>query len=399
MLTVIIGAIIVGMILGLLGSGGSAIMVPILVYLVGHDAKISIAESMAIVGAISVAGAIPYARKNLIDWNSVGLFGVPAMVGTFIGAWLGGLASDAVQLTVFGAVLLLSAGLMFRKAFGKKQNVDEAEATERPTLNLRTGLLIVVEGIVVGALTGFVGVGGGFLIVPALFILGKLPMRMAIATSLVIIVMKSLVGFLKYQQFLTQHGMSVDWATIAIFVAIGSVGCVVGQQLNSRLNQRALKQAFAVFLVLIGGFVMFREGGKLFRSAQQPVAPVVTAEEIRTFQADEKHDGEFVIVDVRSKAESDVSLIPGAITQAAFEKTKNQYAGKTVIAYCTVGHRSGIYAKKLRSAGWDARNYEGSILDWCKNQLPVVTPTGESTKRVHTYNSSYALDSNYQAVY
>ena len=399
MLSVIIGAIIVGMILGLLGSGGSAIMVPILVYLVGHDAKISIAESMAIVGAISVAGVIPYARKNLIDWNSVGLFGVPAMAGTFIGAWLGGLATDAVQLTVFGAVLLLSAGLMLRKAFGKKQNVDKDESAQRLSLDLRRGLLIAVEGIVVGALTGFVGVGGGFLIVPALFILGKLPMRVAIATSLVIIVMKSLVGFLKYQQFLTQNDISVDWATIAIFVAIGSVGCLVGQQLNSRWNQRVLKQAFAVFLVLIGGFVMFREGGDMFRSAQQLAASVVTAEQVRSFQTDEKYTGEFVIVDVRGKAETDVSMIPGAISQAAFEKTKKQHAGKIVIAYCTVGYRSGIYAEKLRSKGWDARNYEGSILDWCKNQLPVVTPAGESTKRVHTYSSNYALDPNYQAVY
>ena len=263
MLTVIIGAIIVGLILGLLGSGGSAIMVPILVYLVGHDAKISIAESMAIVGAISLAGAIPYARKKLIDWNSVALFGVPAMGGTFIGAWLGGLASDAVQLTVFGAVLLLSAGLMIRKAFGQKQEVDEAEPSERPTVTLLRGLLIVLEGIVVGALTGFVGVGGGFLIVPALFILGKLPMRTAIATSLVIIVMKSLVGFLKYQQFLSAHDLSVDWTTITIFIGIGIGGCFVGQQLNSRLNQRALKQAFAIFLVFIGGFVMIREGSEL----------------------------------------------------------------------------------------------------------------------------------------
>ena len=263
MLTVIIGAIIVGLILGLLGSGGSAIMVPILVYLVGHEAKISIAESMAIVGAISLAGAVPYARKKLIDWTSVALFGVPAMGGTFLGAWLGGLASDAVQLTVFGAVLLLSAGLMIRKAFGPKQAIDEAEPSKRPTVNLLRGLLIVLEGIAVGALTGFVGVGGGFLIVPALFILGNLPMRTAIATSLVIIVMKSLVGFLKYQQFLSAHDLSVDWTTIAIFIGIGIGGCFVGQQLNSRLNQRALKQAFAIFLVFIGGFVMIREGSEL----------------------------------------------------------------------------------------------------------------------------------------
>ena len=271
MTTIFIGAIIVGLILGLLGSGGSAIMVPILVYLVGHDAKISIAESMAIVGAISLTGAVPFARRKQVDWQSVFLFGLPAMLGTFIGAWLGGLATDAVQLTVFGAVLLLAAGFMIRKAFGEKAASDIEGDSPRPALTFSRGGLIVFEGTVVGALTGFVGVGGGFLIVPALLILGKLPMRTAIGTSLVIIVLKSAVGFLKYQNFLTQHNLSVDWPTIAIFVAIGMIGCFVGQALNSKLNQRALKQVFAVFLVLLGGFVLVKEGSQLLRQdADQP---------------------------------------------------------------------------------------------------------------------------------
>lgn len=286
MLTVIIGAIIVGLILGLLGSGGSAIMVPILVYLVGHDAKISIAESMAIVGAISFAGAIPYARKNLIDWGSVVFFGVPAMLGTLLGAWLGGLASNAVQLTVFGAVLLLSAGLMIRKAFGKPTTIDVDDPTEPTPMTWKRGALVVLEGTAVGALTGFVGVGGGFLIVPALFILGKLPMRTAIATSLVIIVMKSLVGFFKYQQYLSEHQMAVDWATIGIFVGIGLGGCFLGQLLNARLNQRTLKQAFAIFLVLVGGFVMIREGSQLIKpKAQENVQ--LTTQAKSNFQIDE----------------------------------------------------------------------------------------------------------------
>lgn len=131
--TILIGATIVGLILGLLGSGGSAIMVPILVYLVGHEAKISIAESMAIVGAISVAGAIPFARRQQVDWQSVLLFGLPAMLGTFVGAWLGGMATDAVQLTVFGAVLLLAAVFMIRKAFGKKASAETAKAHDNAT--------------------------------------------------------------------------------------------------------------------------------------------------------------------------------------------------------------------------------------------------------------------------
>ena len=282
MLTIIIGAIIVGLILGLLGSGGSAIMVPILVYLVGHDAKISIAESMAIVGAISLAGAIPYAKKKLINWNSVVLFGIPAMAGTFLGAWLGGLASDAVQLTVFGAVLLLSAGLMIRKAFGKEKAIEAHESGERSPVTLLRGLLIVLEGIAVGTLTGFVGVGGGFLIVPALFILGKLPMRTAIATSLVIIVMKSLVGFLKYQQYLSAHDQSVDWATIAIFIGVGVGGCFFGQQLNSQLNQRALKQAFAIFLVFVGAFRHHPRRQSDVKSQREPIECPRLRHEIQT---------------------------------------------------------------------------------------------------------------------
>lgn len=279
MLTVFIGAIIVGLILGLLGAGGSAILVPILVYLVGHDAKISIAESMAIVTVISLVGSIPFARSKLVDWPSVIFFGLPAMLGTFIGAWLGGLSTDAVQLTVFGTVLLLASVLMIKEAFGKVKSTDNTNYDkQKPALTLAKGSLIVFEGIVVGILTGFVGVGGGFLIVPALFILGKLPMRTAIGTSLVIITMKSIVGFFKYQQLLSTNGLSVDWPTVGIFVAVGIVGCLVGQQLNTRLNQRALKKGFAIFLVMLGGFVIFREGSEMLWPVEEGTQISATVE-------------------------------------------------------------------------------------------------------------------------
>ncbi len=128
-------------------------------------------------------------------------------------------------------------------------------------------------------------------------------------------------------------------------------------------------------------------------------APIITAEEIRTIQDVEDWRNRYVIVDVRGKAESDVSVIPGAITKAEFEETIQQHQGKTVIAYCTVGFRSGIYAKKLGKKGWRSYNYKGSILDWCKNQLPVVTTDGEETNRVHTYNSWYSVGEGYVAVH
>jgi uncharacterized membrane protein YfcA len=134
--------------------------------------------------------------------------------------------------------------------------------------------MVLAEGTVVGMLTGFVGVGGGFLIVPALLILGKLPMRKAIGTSLVIIVMKSLIGFGKYQYYLLEHGLTVDWYTIGIFSLIGLVGAAAGQLLNTRLNQRALMQVFAVFLIFVGGYVVVNEGSKLLRTPTVEARPL-----------------------------------------------------------------------------------------------------------------------------
>ena len=132
---------------------------------------------------------------------------------------------------------------------------------------------------------------------------------------------------------------------------------------------------------------------------RQPTAPTVTAAQIQAMLADHQNSSHLLIVDVRDKAETDVSIIPGAITVAEFEKTQQHHQGKTVITYCTVGHRSGKYAQQLRSSGWNAWNYQGSILDWCDHRLPVVTPSGQNTRRVHTYNSRYALAAGYQPVF
>ena len=253
----LIGGLIIGLTLGLLGSGGSALTVPVLVYLVGHGPKQSIAESMAIVGLISVAAAIPYARAKLVDWRNVGYFGGPGMLGTFIGAWLGGLSSDAIQLAVFGGVLILAAYAMLKRPrLGDKST----QFHQSPIWK------IALEGTVVGVVTGFVGVGGGFLVVPALVVLGRLPIRLAIGTSLVIIAFKAAIGFAKYQHYLLAHDSTVNVATIAVFVFIGVVGSFIGKSLNARLNQPKLKHLFAVLLIILGGFVIVQEGSKLVLS-------------------------------------------------------------------------------------------------------------------------------------
>ena len=234
----------------MLGSSGSAITVPLLNYLVGHGTKESIAESMAIVGLISIFAAIPNAKSKQLDWRSVWYFGIPGMLGTLVGAWFGGMAAEALQLVVFGIVVAAAFAML-------KNSTDEGE-TDRPIW------LIAVQGMFVGLLTGFVGVGGGFLIVPALVLLGKLPMRLAIGTSLVIIVFNAMVGFAKYENYLASNNMSVNAQATLVFTAIGIAGSTLGRSINSRLNQEVLRHIFAGFLVVLGTFVMLREGGKLF---------------------------------------------------------------------------------------------------------------------------------------
>jgi uncharacterized membrane protein YfcA len=238
------------------------------------------------VGIICAIAAIPYGRAKLIDWHSVWYFGIPGMIGTFIGAWLGGLATDALQLAVFGVVLVAASISMLRKSPAERStatrlsNDPPLQSTVTDQLHRSPIWKIALEGTVVGIVTGFVGVGGGFLIVPALVIFGRLPMRQAIATSLVIIAAKSLIGFIKYEQYLLSHGTSVDLTTIALFTSIGIAGSLLGRQLNAWMNQRLLKLVFAIFLILLGGWLIVREGGQLWSKRSEKTSINQTRHEI-----------------------------------------------------------------------------------------------------------------------
>lgn len=185
MIWALIGALLIGLSLGLLGSGGSILTVPVLVYLLEQPEKVAIAGSLAIVGAIAAVGSLPYARQYQVDWRSVAWFGIPGMAGT----WLGALASQwipgAAQLALFAVVMLLAAWLMARPPGLEPRSMDQRAAWK-----------IIIDGLAVGLLTGLVGVGGGFLIVPALVLLGGLGMRVAVGTSLVIIALKSTTGLI-----------------------------------------------------------------------------------------------------------------------------------------------------------------------------------------------------------
>ena len=241
------GAIAIGVSLGLLGSGGSIITVPVLVYLIGQDEKVAIAGSLFVVGNIALAGSLQYLRAKLIDWHNVLVFGVPGMAGTYLGAVIAAYVPGIMQLAFFALVMLLASYMMLRPV----------ELTDKPH-EPREAWKIAIDGLVVGVVTGLVGVGGGFLIVPALVLLGGMAIHAAVATSLVIIALKSYSGFYKYIDVLEEQNLELDWTTLMIVTALGVLGSYAGAKIANRMPQDKLKKGFGYFLILMGLYILGR---------------------------------------------------------------------------------------------------------------------------------------------
>lgn len=246
----LIGALAIGLSLGLLGSGGSILTVPVLVYLLGQPEKLAIAGSLLVVGTIALAGAIQWARKGQVDGRSVLLFGLPGMAGTLLGASLASLLTGPLQLTIFAVVMLAAAQRMLRPA---------PAAAPAPVRKRR----LAAQGFGVGLLTGVVGIGGGFLILPALVLLGGLSMHRAIGTSLSIISLNAFSGFARHWSVLAATGAVLDWRVLGLLSAVGCGGSLIGQQVAGRLPQQQLKRAFGVMLVLMAGYILWRSAPAL----------------------------------------------------------------------------------------------------------------------------------------
>ena len=242
------GAIAIGVSLGLLGSGGSILTVPVLVYLIGQDEKVAIAGSLFVVGTIALAGSLQFLRAKLIDWRNVAVFGVPGMAGTYLGALLAAYVPGIVQLSLFAVVMLLASYLMLRPV-----DLEKVSASEP-----RHAWKIAIDGLIVGVITGLVGVGGGFLIVPALVILGGMKMHRAVATSLLIIALKSYSGFYKYLDVLDKQDLQLDWNTLLVVTGLGIAGSFVGANFANRLPQHTLKKWFGYFLIVMGLYILAR---------------------------------------------------------------------------------------------------------------------------------------------
>ena len=251
MLLTIVGALAIGLSLGLLGSGGSILTVPVLHYLVGQPEKLAIGGSLMVVGLIAAAASIPYAVGRQVDWRNVAWFGLPGMAGAWLGASLAHWVPGPVQLALFAAVMLISA---WRMLSGGLAGSTCAEPRR---------LAVLAGGTGVGVLSGLVGVGGGFLIVPALVLLAGVPVVDAVGTSLAIIALNAFTGFAKYLGVLEHEGLTLDWPVLAGIAAVGIVGSFLGHRLGRRLPQATLRRMFGVFLVAMGIFIAVDVGPRM----------------------------------------------------------------------------------------------------------------------------------------
>jgi len=253
-------AILIGVSLGLIGGGGSILTVPVLVYILGVDPVLATAYSLFVVGSTSLVGAGTYMKKGLINYKTAIVFAIPSFIAVFLTRKFlvpalpdplfsigEAIVTKNIGIMVFFALIMLAASFSMIR---NKKCVD-CDENEPVKFNFP---MIALEGSIVGVITGIVGAGGGFLIIPALVILARLPMKMAVGTSLLIIAAKSLIGFLG--DISTQ---TIDWQMLLIFTALSVVGIFIGSALSKKINEKVLKTGFGWFVLVMGMYIIGKE--------------------------------------------------------------------------------------------------------------------------------------------
>lgn len=255
-----VAALLIGVSLGLIGGGGSILTVPVLVYLFEVQPVMATAYSLFIVGSTSLVGTLPKYRQGLVNLRTAIIFGLPAIAAVYatrkfivpmipdvvfeIGSFE--VTKNLLMMILFAVLMVAASISMIRTKKKKAEDVEEEQTFNYP--------LILVEGVVVGALTGLVGAGGGFLIIPALVILSHLPMKQAVGTSLLIIAAKSLIGF---TGDITLYEM--NWSLLLIVTGIAIAGIYVGNWLSGKISSEKLKKGFGWFVLVMGIYIIVRE--------------------------------------------------------------------------------------------------------------------------------------------
>ena len=253
------GALLIGIVLGLIGGGGSILTVPVLVYLMHINPVTATAYSLFVVGVSALVGAFRNMQKGLVDYRTAIVFSIPAFIAVYITRKFivpaipetllevnGFILDKQMGIMIFFAIVMLVAAVSMIKDNRKEQEEQLEVKYNYP--------LIVIEGTLVGLITGIVGAGGGFLIIPALVLLARLPMKKAVATSLLIIAIKSLIGFIG-----DVENQFIDWPFLLMFTAISVIGIFIGIWLNKFIDGKRLKTAFGWFVLIMGIYIIFME--------------------------------------------------------------------------------------------------------------------------------------------
>ena len=254
-------ALLIGITLGLIGGGGSILAVPVLAYLFSVNEKVATAYSLFIVGASALVGGFKQHVKGYVDWKTALVFGTPAIIGvTLVRHYIVPalpdviFTIDAFEFTRRMGMFGLFALLMIPAAFSMLKKREEKKNKENSTVNYRYAL-ILIEGLLVGGVTGIIGAGGGFLIIPALVILANIDMKVAVGTSLIIIAFKSLLGFF-LGDALT---MDIDWSFLCMFTGISLIGIFIGSYLSNFIDGSKLKKGFGYFIFIMAIFIFYME--------------------------------------------------------------------------------------------------------------------------------------------
>jgi uncharacterized membrane protein YfcA len=253
------GALAIGVVLGLIGGGGSILTVPVLVYLFYVNPVTATAYSLFVVGVSALVGAIKNIKKKLVDFKTAIVFSIPAFIAVYIARKflvpaipetlfsIGDFElTKNVGIMLFFAIIMLLASISMIRSKSNEITEELEKKYNYP--------LIIIEGLAVGLLTGIVGAGGGFLIIPALVLMVKLPMKKAVATSLLIIAIKSLIGFIG-----DVENLDIDWTFLSLFTSLSVIGMFIGTWLNKFIDGKKLKKGFGWFVLVMGVYIILKE--------------------------------------------------------------------------------------------------------------------------------------------